>query len=238
MAVFPSNPEDHERLNALRNYNILDSLPESDYDAITELAAQICQTPIALISFVDEHRQWFKSSRGLEAIETPREVAFCAHNILDPTSPLVVEDARLDERFVTNPLVTGDPHIVFYAGMPLVDADGFALGSLCVIDDRVRQLDAAQLSALKTLARQVVNLLTLRKANQILLSNQERLRNKAKEKTKMLTALISSEARFNSLIEQAPVATCVFVGRDMIIEIANQPMLNLWGKGTSVMGTP
>ena len=236
MAVSPLNPEDDERIEALRKYNILDSLPEADYDAITELAAQICQTPIALISFVDEHRQWFKSNHGLGVQETPREVAFCAHNILEPTSPLIVEDARLDERFVENPLVTGDPHIVFYAGVPLVDADGFALGSLCVIDDRVRQLDAAQLSALSTLSRQVVNLLALRRANRILLESQERLRNKAKEKTKMQTALIISEARSKSLIEEAPVATCLFVGRQLIIEVANQPMLDIWGKGPSVLG--
>lgn len=200
------------------------------------MAAQICQTPVALISFVDEQRQWFKSSYGLEAKETPREVAFCAHTILDPASPLIVEDARLDERFVRNPLVTGDPHIVFYAGVPLVDADGFALGSLCVIDNRVRQLDAAQVSALKTLSRQVVNLLALRKANRILFENQERLQNKAKERATMQTALISSKARSRSLIEEAPVATCLFVGQDLIIEVANQPMLTIWGKGDSVLG--
>lgn len=238
MATFPSPPEDDKRLDALRNYNILDSLPESDYDAITELAAQICQTPIALISFVDEHRQWFKSRHGLKSGETPREVAFCAHNIIDSSSPLIVEDARLDERFVENPLVTGDPHIVFYAGMPLVDAEGFALGSLCVIDDRVRQLDAAQLSALKALARQVVNLLALRKANRMLLENQAQLRNEAREQGKIQTALISSEARSKSLIEEAPVATCLFVGRDMVIEVANEPMLAFWGKGRDVLGKP
>ena len=238
MALVPSIPKDDERLKALRNYHILDSLPEADYEAITELAALICQTPIALISFVDDHRQWFKSNRGLEARETPREVAFCAHNIIDPSSALIVEDARLDERFVGNPLVTGDPHIVFYAGMPLVDSEGFALGSLCVIDDRARQLDAAQLSALKALARQVVNLLALRKANRMLLENQEQLRAEAREQGEIQMALTSSEARFKSLIEEAPVATCLFVGRDMIIEVANEPMLAFWGKGQTVLGKP
>ena len=238
MTVSPANPEDDKRLEALKKYNILDSLPEADYDAITELAAQICQTPIALISFVDQDRQWFKSNHGLAAQETPREVAFCAHNIVEPASPLIVEDARLDERFDENPLVTGDPHIVFYAGVPLVDADGFALGSLCVIDDRVRQLDAAQLSALHTLSRQVVNLLALRKANRALLKNQDRLRNRAKKDKKMQTALTSSEARYKSLIEEAPVATCLFVGRELLIEVANRPMLSMWGKGASVLGQP
>lgn len=238
MQIPPSFPKDDERLNALKNYNILDSLPESDYEAITELAAQICQTPIALISFVDGQRQWFKSNHGLAVRETSREVAFCAHNILDPASPLVVEDARLDERFVENPLVTGDPHIVFYAGMPLVDADGFALGSLCVLDNKARQLGTAQLSALKTLARQVINLLALRKANRVLSENHKLLRAEAKQQSKMQTALISSEARFRSLIEEAPVASCLFVGRDMIIEAANEPMLAFWGKGQTVIGRP
>ncbi len=238
MTLNPSIPEDDERLNALRNYNILDSLPESDYEAITELAAQICQTPIALISFVDADRQWFKSNRGLAARETPRDVAFCAHNIIDPLVPLIVEDARLDERFVENPLVTGDPNIVFYAGMPLVDAEGFALGSLCVIDDRVRQLDAAQLSALKALAHQVVNLLALRKVNRMLLENQVQLKAEARKQGEIQRALTSSEARFKSLIEEAPVATCLYVGRDMIIEVANQPMLDVWGKCPSVLGMP
>jgi signal transduction histidine kinase len=238
MAISPSCKEDDERLNALRKYNILDTLPESDYEAITELAAQICQTPIALISFVDEQRQWFKSNRGLIVRETPREVAFCAHNIIDPSSPLIVEDARLDTRFVENPLVTGEPNIVFYAGMPLVDSEGFALGSLCVIDDRVRQLDAAQLSALNTLARQVVNLLALRKANRLLSENQHQLQLEAKQQHKIQTALVSSEARSKSLIEEAPVATCLLVGRDMIIEMANEPMLTIWGKGPTVLGKP
>lgn len=114
----------------------------SDYDAITQLAANICKTPVAFISFVDEGRQWFKSVYGNERQETARDVAFCAHNILDPSGPLVIEDARLDRRFVNNPLVTGDPHIVFYAGMALVDAQGFALGSLCVIDNQTRQRSA------------------------------------------------------------------------------------------------
>lgn len=238
MADSPTVPEDDKRLDALRNYNILDSLPESDYEAITELAAHICQTPVALISFVDADRQWFKSNYGLTARETARDVAFCAHNIIDPSVPLIVEDARLDQRFVKNPLVTGDPSIVFYAGMPLVDADGFALGSLCVIDDRVRQLDAAQLSALKALARQVVNLLALRKANRMLLENQEGLRIREKEKSTMQAALISSEARSRSLIEEAPVATCLMVGRELIIEVANQPMLTIWGKGNTLLGRP
>ena len=154
-------PGDDKRIDALKSYRILDSLPESDYDDITQLAAQICQTPIALISLVDKDRQWFKSRRGLTIRETPIADSFCAHNITDPATTMIVEDARRNERFADNPLVTGEPHIVFYAGVPLVDPDGHVLGSLCVIDREARHLSDEQLAALKTLTKQVVNLLVL-----------------------------------------------------------------------------
>lgn len=167
---------ENSRVDALKSYAILDSLPEQDYDAITQLASEICQTPISLISLVDDKRQWFKSNHGLPIQETPRELAFCAHAIINPTETMVVTDSRDDERFAHNPLVTGDPNIVFYAGVPLVDSDGFALGSLCVIDHTTRQLSPAQLSALKTLARQVVHMLELRKTNAALKESEERYR--------------------------------------------------------------
>ncbi len=169
-------PQEINRLQALQKYAILDTLPEADYDHITSLAAQICQTPISLISLVDEKRQWFKSTQGLVVQETPRQFSFCAHAIIDPNQTMIVEDARLDKRFAQNPLVTGDPNIVFYAGVPLVDADGFALGSLCVLDDKPRQLSEAQLKALQTLTNQVINLLALRKANNALLLSEQRYR--------------------------------------------------------------
>ncbi len=238
MNIASAQLDEIERIHALKEYNILDSLPEADYDAITQLAAYICQTPIALISFVDENRQWFKSHHGLNQSETSREIAFCAHNILDPSEPMVIEDARHDLRFSGNPLVTGDPHIVFYAGVPLVDINGFALGSLCVIDSQKRQLTEEQLSALNLLSRQVVSLLELRKANYHLSASQELSRVQAREKDKARAALAESEALFRTLIEEATVATCLFVGRDLIIDIANQPMIDIWGKGSSVLGKP
>ncbi|MCF2489220.1 ATP-binding protein [Dyadobacter sp. CY347] len=162
---------ERDRLGALRGYNILDSLPEQDYDNITYLAAQICQTPISLVSLVDDARQWFKSNHGLDARETPREYSFCAHAILDPNETFVISDSREDPRFAENPLVTGDPHVIFYAGTPLVDEDGFALGSLCVIDHQPKVLTQEQLKALKILASQVVNLLKLRRRNKELSEN-------------------------------------------------------------------
>ncbi len=151
------------RLAALRSYAILDTLPEQDYDDIARFAAKICGTPIALISLVDKQRQWFKSRYGLTTSETPREHSYCAHNILDPDELMVVPDARKDERFVGNPLLEGDPQAVFYTGAPLVDEHGYALGSLCVIDNKPRELDKDQLTSLKSLSRQITRLLELRR---------------------------------------------------------------------------
>ncbi|RCR66847.1 GAF domain-containing sensor histidine kinase [Larkinella punicea] len=168
------SPEEINRINALKAYHILDSLPDSDYDAITNLASQICQTPISLISLIDDKRQWFKSNHGLDVRETPRELAFCTHALQNPLETFIVTDSRTDERFAGNPLVTGEPHVIFYAGVPLVESNGFALGSLCVIDHEPKVLDEHQLSALKILAKQVVNLLELRKANHELRKNEER----------------------------------------------------------------
>lgn len=166
---FPFVCDEAERLFALRNYAILDTEPETEFDDITELASQICGTPVCLISLVDERRQWFKSKVGFDnqGRETPRSQSFCATNILNPDSPLIVPDARQDSRFADNPLVTHDPHIVFYAGAPLVTEDGHTLGSLCVIDYVRRELTPKQLEALDRLSRQVVKLMQLRVALQV-----------------------------------------------------------------------
>ena len=150
------------RLQALARAGILDTLPEQVFDDITALASQICGTPIALISMVDAQRQWFKSRVGLSVAQTGRDVAFCAHAILQPDELMLVPDTLLDARFVGNPLVTGDPSIRFYAGAPIVTHDGHALGTLCAIDREPRQLDAGQLASLRLLARQVGRLIDQR----------------------------------------------------------------------------
>jgi len=170
----PLSLNEEERLAALRSYNILDTAEESDFDELTTLASAICQTPIALISLVDSNRQWFKSHIGLPASETPIEQSFCAHAIVSYNEIMVVDDAREDDRFADNPLVTGDPKIVFYAGVPLVNEDGFALGTLCVIDREKKHLNDAQTAALKVIAKQVVDKLELRrKIADLQIANQE-----------------------------------------------------------------
>jgi len=150
----------------LRSYSILDTLPESDYDNITKIAAEICGTPISLISLIDDKRQWFKSHHGLDATETPKEYAFCGHAINTPNDVFIVQDARKDERFHDNPLVTGDPHVIFYAGVPLVGEARLPLGTLCVIDHKPNLLSQSQISSLSALSNQVINILELRKSKQ------------------------------------------------------------------------
>jgi PAS domain S-box-containing protein len=151
-----------ERLDALISYNVLDTLPEEEYDNITRLASYICQAPIALISLIDADRQWFKSKVGIEADETPRADAFCRYTILDD-KVLEVNNALEDDRFKDNVFVQGDPDVRFYAGAPLIDPEGHRLGSLCVIDRVPRNLTKEQRDALRTLADQVMSNLQLRK---------------------------------------------------------------------------
>lgn len=150
------------RLAELQRLCVLDTLEEQAYDDITRMAADICGTPIALISLIDDRRQWFKSRVGLQVTETPREAAFCAHAIQAPDRPFVVNDATKDARFVANPLVTGDPNIRFYAGAPLVTASGHALGTVCVIDREPREVTPEQLAQLQFMAQQVVLMIEAR----------------------------------------------------------------------------
>ena len=163
MIIPQKHKNEKERLQLLKSYSILDTLPESDFDNITEIAAQICNIPISLITLLDSDRQWFKSHHGLDKSETPKDYSFCAHAIHDSNTPFLIEDARQDERFYDNPLVTGDPNIVFYAGIPLTNSEGLPLGTLCVIDNKPNALNEKQLKSLKALAHQVMILLELRK---------------------------------------------------------------------------
>lgn len=159
-----SRPADEDRrIEALRALQVLDTPPEAAFDDITRIAAQITGATTALVTLVDEERQWFKSVHEFPVRETSRDVSFCAHAILQPHEVLVVDDAMLDERFRDNPLVTGDPRIRFYAGAPLTDAAGLAVGTLCVIDYAPRGLRDDQREALQALSRQVMKELQLRR---------------------------------------------------------------------------
>lgn len=150
-------PRELSRLAALLRYEILDTPDEAAFDDFAQLAAHICDTPIALISLVDDKRQWFKSRLGLDVSETPRDISFCTHTI-EGKDIFEINDARQDQRFCDNPLVTGDPNIRFYAGAPLTSPDGYNLGTLCVIDRQPRQLSDPQRSALACLSRQIMRL--------------------------------------------------------------------------------
>ncbi|MEI9892999.1 MAG: GAF domain-containing protein [Chthoniobacter sp.] len=173
----PPPADERERLAALRRYAILDTHPEPEFDDLTLLASQICGTPIALINLVDENRQWFKSGIGFEAGETPHEEGFLRpHHFAGGRAG--GERCATDERFATDPLVTGPANIRFYAGAPLLTADGHALGTLCVIDHVPREMSAAQKSALGALSRQVVSQLDLRRTVSQLRSTAEELRSK------------------------------------------------------------
>lgn len=178
MLSAPLPPDEAERLQALREYAVLDTMGDTAFDDLTALASHICGVPIALVSLIDEKRQWFLSRHGLDATETPRDYAFCAHAILGP-GPFVVPDAHADVRFADNPLVQGDPHVRFYAGTPLVTPRGQALGTLCVIDHEARTLTADQFRSLETLGRQVVAHLELRKASMRIRASEARFRSMA-----------------------------------------------------------
>jgi PAS domain S-box-containing protein len=211
-AQIPENEID--RLRALLQYDIMDSFAEEAFDDLTALASQICETPIALISLVDEKRQWFKSKVGLNVNETKREHSFCGHTILQ-NDVLEVKDAIMDPNFKDNPLVTSNPNIRFYAGMPLTDRDGFNLGTLCVIDQKPRVLNEAQRHNLRTLAKQVTALIEARLYKKTIQS---------------LNQAISQQLDFfTSILNNAP-AMIAFWDKNLICRFANQDYLALVNK--------
>jgi PAS domain S-box-containing protein len=216
MTIAPRPHNETERLAALERLEILDSLPQQAFEDITALASIICGTPIALISLVDNERQWFKSRVGLDATETSREVAFCAHAILKPGEVMVVQDATRDKRFRDNPLVTEAPDIRFYAGAPIVTEGGHALGTVCVIDRQCRELSAAQIAALRALSRLVVNLLEHEKVRR----DKERLASAEARRRNELLSAVATEA----------LDLKAFVGKDYVYQYVNQIYMDYFGR--------
>ncbi|KRG68213.1 sensor domain-containing diguanylate cyclase [Pseudoxanthomonas dokdonensis] len=161
----PKPGNEAQRLDALQRLDILDTQSEAAFDDLALIAAAVCDTPTALVSLIDAERQWFKARVGLDVSETSRDISFCGHAILQPQAVMVVPDALLDERFHDNPLVTAAPHIRFYAGAPLSDHDGLAMGTLCVLDTQPRSLDSRQIAGMQALARRASQAMQMRLAS-------------------------------------------------------------------------
>ena len=187
----PSNHKrESKRIESLKSYLVLDTESEEEIDNLTQLASEICETPISLVSLIDENRQWFKSKIGLEVNETSRDVAFCAHAINEKDDLFIIEDARKDKRFFDNPLVTSDPYVIFYAGVVLKSDEDLPLGTLCVIDNSPRKLSDKQIRSLKTISKQIMNLLNYKKS----MHKQEELRIQLVQKNRELERFASIAA--------------------------------------------
>lgn len=215
--LIPPRPErEAERLARLRDFGVLDTLPEQAFEDITALASSICGTPMALISLIDEKRQWFKSVKGMDTRETDRDMAFCAHAILQPYDMMEVPDAQQDWRFKDNPLVMGAPNIRFYAGMPITTPDGLALGTVCVADREARQLTDTHRSALQSLASLVLHLLERDR------QHKEHARREAAEAERRLEYLSAASLTGRDLM--------AFVDPGHVYRFANATYLDYWGR--------
>lgn len=205
---YPVPDDEEERLEALRDLDILDSSPEGTYDALVRLASEICDVPIALMSLVDEDRQWFKAHVGIDVEQTPRGESFCAHAIVSPDEVMVVEDAREDPRFEDNPNVKGPPGFRFYAGAPIKTPDGHGLGTICAIDVEPRSISDREREALEQLGHVVSVLLELRRAARAL----EETRDKLEARTRELTRSNEELERFAHVVShdlKSPLSTVI-----------------------------
>ena len=206
---YPVPDNESERLKALHSYDILDSMPEEQYDAIVRLTSYICEVPLAFITFIDQDRQWFKSAMGMEIATLPRADSFCRYSVMDDNL-LEVEDATLDERYADNTIVTGDAKLKFYASAPLIDPDGYRIGSLCVFDNKPRHLNDQQRDALKTLAAEVISHLVLRK------------------RKKELEESLTWHKDFYNLFNSSPEIHCI-TDKDLNIELINKAVIPILG---------
>jgi two-component system sensor histidine kinase VicK len=217
------------RLDALQSYQVLDTMEEKDFDDIASLASNICQVPVALITLIDRDRQWFKSRMGMPVAETPIEQSLCALAIQSTDEIYIINDTRTDKRLNRPDFVNPKTPFVFYAGVPLINTDGFALGTLCIADAQPRELTAEQKQSLKILARQVMDKLELRRK---VLQLQE-----ASQLNRRLYQSIEQNRNL-ALIEQAPVPIIILRGPDYHIDAVNQPMLVLLGKDAGIIDQP
>jgi signal transduction histidine kinase/CheY-like chemotaxis protein len=193
MKKAPIPADEAQRLDSLLRYNLLDTPREVEYDRVSHIASQLCLTPFALVSLIDQDRQWVKSSHGIHIDYVPRELSFCAHTI-NQREPLIIENMQLDSRFSDHPSVVGPPNVTFYAGVPLRSSEGYAIGSLCVIDQKPRRLTAEQHMALKALADQVALLMELHRTNDSLRVARTEAEELAQQKASLL-ATLSHEIR-------------------------------------------
>jgi len=228
MPAAPIPHDEPQRLEALARYEILDTLPEHEYDDLTALAASICQTPISLVSFVDSDRQWFKSHYGLEGLQTPRDQSFCAHT-LESDVVLEVPDTHQSHLFRDNAFVSGPTGIRFYAGAPLITSDNFHLGTLCVVDHHPRHLSDEQRRALEALARQVVSQLELRRAN-------AQLQREVEARIGVQERLRASEASFRHLAESSPDLICAFGSDEYLTYISPSSQMILGLEPVELLG--